>query len=1053
MRPSEARATGILARLIRHKNAANLLMVLMIIFGIWGIYKLNRQFFPDLPTQQVSISVAWSGASAEDIQNNVLVAIEPSVRFLDGVESMTSQAREGSGSISLVFDRSFDMSAAEAAVDAAVRSVSNLPEGVDTPKVSRRPFFDPVAEIGISGPMPEQTLRRYAREIRDGLLDAGLDRVELTGYRSREIQIEVDDLRLQQLDLTLSGISQTLGQNITDRPSGSLSGDFDAQLRAVAPKITPTDLAAIEIKSLPTGEALTVGDVADVTDTFDANQSIGFMRAEPAIKLTVSRSASADTITSYETLLTYVEKLRPTLPPSVKVTVFNAGAELVDGRLSLLINNGVTGLIVVLIILFIFLDARIAFWVAMGIPVSMLATLGIMTITGQSINMISMFAMLMTLGIIVDDAIVVGEHTATRYAAGDPRDIAALKGAGRMAAPVFAASLTTLAAFGPMMLLGGPVGQIMSAMPLVVSAVLIASLVECFLVLPSHLAHALPRERKRPNWFRRGFDAGFEFFRENLIGPAARFTFRWRYATIASVLAFTILGVALIPAGKIKFQFFPTSEGELVSVFANFQPGVPISQMTQIIGDLEAAISKVDADLSGEGESFIATSFADLDVDNGRVNLNIFLTPSETRTVRTNDISQAIRMNTPSVEGIERINVRQQRGRPGGSAIDVKFSGGDAATLKRASEDLQDVLEGFDGVSDVGDTLRYGKPEVVMALTPRGAGLGFTLDSLGTQVRDAFDGRIVSRVATADEEITIRLLRKAGDNGSAAVREFWVRAPQGGFVPLSEIVEFSEQQGFNRLFREEGKTVVSVTADVDQDNYNLAEILTRLETDYLPVIADRHGLNFEIGGSRADQDAAFGDLKMGAIIALAIMYIIISWIFASYAAPIAVMLVIPFGAVGAIWGHYLMGYDLTVISVMGILGLAGILVNDAIVLVSRIQERLGEGESLREAATASSRDRLRAVLLTSLTTIGGLFPLLFEKSLQAQFLIPMAITIVFGLALSTIQVLFVVPAIMGIGEDIGAFFRWLFLTRNHASWRDLLAGRHQDRKHPVVPAE
>lgn len=1053
MRPSSERATGIIAKLIRHKNAANLLMALLVIFGLWGVYKLNRQFFPDTPSQEVTVSVVWSGASAEDIQNNILTAVEPSVRFLDGVEAMWAQAREGSGTIVLTFDQTADMGEAEAAVEAAVRSVNNLPQEAETPSVSRRRFFDPIAEIGIAGPMPEQTLRRYAREIRDGLLDAGLDRVDMSGYRDREIQIVVDDSQLRQLDLGLSTISQKLSQNTSDKPSGSLSGDFEAQLRAVAPQTTVKDLSEIEIISQPTGEALTIGDIATVTDSFDNNQSIGFMRGEPAIKLTVSRAATADTITSYESMLAYVEEIKPTLPQTVKISVFNAGAELVDGRLSLLINNGITGLLIVLVILFIFLDARIAFWVAMGIPVSMLATLGIMNVTGQSINMISMFALLMTLGIIVDDAIVVGEHTATRYAAGDSRELAATRGAGRMAAPVFAASLTTLAAFGPMLMLGGRIGGIMGAMPLVVMAVLIASLIECFYILPSHLAHALPKERKQPNIVRRKFDAGFSFFREKIVGPIARFTFAWRYATLALVIAFTILGISLIPAGKLKFQYFPTSEGERVTLVASFQPGVPISQMTEIISDFEAAIRLVDADLSNGGDSLINTTFAELDIDEGLVNLDVFLTASEVRTVRTNDISQAFRMNMPSVAGLERISVRQNRGRPGGSAIDVKFSGGSAEVLKRASEQLQEVLEGFDGVSDVSDTLRYGKPEVVMALTPRGAGLGFTLDEIGSQLRDAFDGRIVSRIASPDEEITIRLSRTTDDSGSSAIRDYWIRAPQGGFIPISEVVTFEERQGFNRIRREEGKTVVSVTADVDEDNFNLSQILTRLETDYLPQIVSQNDISFEIGGSRADQNKAFFELQLGAIIALVVMYIIISWIFASYAAPIAVMLVIPFGAVGAIWGHYLMGYDLTIISIMGVLGLSGILVNDAIVLVSRIQERLGEGESLREAATGAGRDRLRAVLLTSLTTIGGLFPLLFEKSLQAQFLIPMAITIVFGLALATVQVLFVVPAIMGIGEDIGATVRWLFLTRNHQSGRDLLAGKHQDRKNPIVPAE
>ncbi|AVX05511.1 efflux RND transporter permease subunit [Maritalea myrionectae] len=1047
------RARSILELFVRHRNAANLLMILMILFGAWGVSKLNRQFFPSLEVKQIQVSMVWSGASADDIRKNMLQAIEPTVRFLDGVRSMSSQAREGSGTISLEFERDTDMRQAEAQVEAAVAGVTNLPIDAETPEVNSPKFFDPIADIGISGPFPEATLRFYAREIRDGLLDAGVDRVTFTGYRDREINIIVDDQKLRQLDLTTAEIAQTISQNTADRPSGSVEGDLQAQIRALAAEIGVNELAKLELKTTSQGDKLLLGDVAQIEDGFNSDQSVGFMGGDQAIRLSVSRSATADTVESFETMNTYLEEIREVLPASLRIEVFNAAASLVEDRLALLVKNGVTGLALVLIVLFIFLDFRIAFWVAVGIPISLLMTLGVMYLTGQTINMISMFALLLTLGIIVDDAIVVGEHTATRYAMGDDRADAAIAGAGRMAAPVIAASLTTMAAFGPILLVGDVVGQILSALPMVVIAVLIASLIECFLVLPGHLSHALPKVRKAPGMFRRNFDRGFDFFKDRIFGAVSRLSYRWRYATTAIAIALAILGGALIPAGKLGFEFFPSVEGETVSLNANFQPGVPQEDMYALIDEMGKVVEKVEKELTPEGETLIVTSFASLDVENGRANIQIYLTPSEQRSVRTREIGAAIRQQLPRFAGVDRIGVREPRGGPPGRAIDVEFTGADTATLKAAAEDLSAVLEGFDGVQDINDTLNYGKPELVLELTPRGSALGFNIDSLGSQIRDAFEGRVARRVAAEDEEITIRVERDGENEGTSALRNLWVRSPAGNFVPLLEVVDLSERQGFNRIVREEGKTTVRVIADTDNNIISGPEVITRLEQDYMGAIVAEHGVNYSFGGTQAEQNAAFGDLRLGGLIALGIMYVIIAWIFASYFAPLAVMLIIPFGVVGAIWGHFIMGYSLTIISVMGLLGLAGILVNDSIVLVSRLQERLEEGDSLYEAATGASRDRLRAVLLTSLTTIGGLTPLLFETSLQAQFLIPMAITIVFGLGLATALVLFLVPAFIGIGADIGAFFGWLFLRENAPSFRGLLLGHHHTVPRRTDPAE
>ncbi|MCF6302841.1 MAG: efflux RND transporter permease subunit, partial [Devosiaceae bacterium] len=522
-------------------------------------------------------------------------------------------------------------------------------------------------------------------------------------------------------------------------------------------------------------------------------------------------------------------------------------------------------------------------------------------------------------------------------------------------------------------------------------------------------------------------------------------SYRWRYATVAIAIAITMLGGGLLASGKLGFEFFPTAEGEQFNIYASFQPGTPDEQMNAIFREIEQVITQAEAELAPLDEKLVMTTYAELDSANNRASIDVYLSSSETRTVRTSDITQAVRDRLPNIAGVENIGVREAQSGPGGRAIEVAFSGADTEVLKQVSEELQSILGGFQGVTSISDTLQYGDPELTMELTPHGAALGFTLELLGVQIRDAFEGRVVETLATAEEEITVRLQHKLGTTGSSALRELWVRSAQGAFVPLTSVVTFSEQRGFSRILREEGKSTVTVKADVEDDSVTGAEVLARLQADYLPRITAQYGVVYKLGGTEAETNEAFADLQIGALVALGVMYIIIAWTFASYAAPLAVLFIIPFGLVGAIWGHYWLGYDLTMISLMGLLGLAGILVNDSIVLISRLNERLALGESLRVAANGAAKDRLRAVLLTSLTTIGGLVPLLFEKSLQAQFLIPMAITMIFGLALATALVLFLVPAFLAIGADIGALLRWIFMTSKAPSFRELIAGAHHEK--------
>ena len=1117
---------GIVGIFVRHPNAANLLMVLMIIFGLFAIAKINTQFFPTVEREAVTISVKWTGASPEDVEKNILAIMEPEVRYISGVVEMDSYALEGSGRITLEFAAGTDMQQAVSDVDAAVKGVTNLPQEAETPSVSKAPFFDRVARLSISGPVPEATLRIHAKKIRDDLIERGIDRVDMVGLRREEIRVEIKERELRRLGLSVSDISNAIARNSRDTPSGQIRTGVEQQIRALASVDEPSSIEHIEIKSFSSGEKVLLRDVADIFRSYADDDVRGFWKGNPAIQITVQRAQSADTLATAKILDDYLAEVDGKLPPRISLQKYEVRADALVARISLLFWNGVTGLVLVVGMLFLFLNARIAFWVAAGIPVAMFATLGIMLLLGQTINMITLFAMIMMLGVIVDDAIVVGEHTATLNEEGQESFEAAENGANRMLVPVLAAMTTTVAAFAPMLLIGGIIGQIMGVMPYVVTAVILASVIECFLILPGHLAHtmkpqptkqwsfwrqmlvslligglliaisnrfsetgasteglgivepvlaakgafSLPlflilvsigslffgtlvelffwyrRKRSERNaasveqesMFRRWFDRNFNAFRDGPFNALVTLSYQWRYVTVAiSIFCLMVLAIGPIRGELVKFVFFPSPEAENMRARIVFNAGITEDRARDIIVAIEKSLDVAVSELSEEPGKVVTAVFSTLG-SAGRsrgdnlAEIRVQLASSEVRSIRTPTVVKAWRKALPKVAGVRRVSIFETRGGPPGRDIDVELTGAPVGELKQAAVAITPVVAAIDGASGVSDDLAYGKPELVMELLPRGAALGFTIDDVGLQVRQAFDGAIARKFARGDDEITIRVVRTSRETGSQALRSFELRSPKGDFVPLNEVVSLTDKQGFSVIQRSDGKTTVSVTADLNPDITTTDEAIAFLENSAMPDTLSKLGVDYRYGGRNEERMAAFADLRTGVIIALAVIYIILAWVFGDYFRPFAIMLIIPFGIVGAVMGHWLLGYKLTILSYIGLLGLAGILVNDSIILVSRLDERLKWGEALEQAAIGASRDRLRAVLLTSLTTIGGLFPLMFEKSLQAQFLLPMAITIVFGLALATLLVLFLVPALIGVGTDINTAIRQVFAYRENA---------------------
>lgn len=1069
--PSSSPSHGLIGIFVRHGTAPNLLMITLVLIGLFAIAKLNRQFFPTIEIPVITVTVPWPGASAEDVEGNILDVLEPELRFLDEVKEVTAIAREGSAVISIELITGADAQKAQSDVEQAVARVTTLPETTERPIISRAAFFDSVAKISISGPFTEKVLKTYAKQFRDGLLAVGIDRVSFGGYRKEEVWISIAETDLRRLGLTLDGISRLVRENTQDIPAGKLEGDVDVLLRSKAQRRTPEQIGEIEIRSAVTGEKIRLKDIAKINTEFDREGHQGFFLGERGIELQVQRSLNADTLQTMRILNTYLDELRPTLPPTLKINVYDIAGKLVIQRLGILIENGIQGLSLVLAMLFIFLNARIAFWVAAGIPIALLAALGVMYATGQTINMVSMFALIMMLGIIVDDAIVVGEQAATNEEQGmSPLD-AAEHGAKKMLAPVIAATLTTACAFMPIFFISDSLGDIMDAIPLVVLSVLAASTIECFLILPGHLRHGDARKIRNPSRARRAFDRRFAHFRDHSFSYVMTTAYRWRYTTVGIMITFFILAVGMLAGGRVGFEFFPSPEPENIAAYVTFAPGLPRDDQIAAAARIENALyaaeqnllvkaaAKVrngrvtatkpeivppsaDAAQSKGDPSAVSTDAGNLDKDETRLveavfttvgqagrslgdnvaEIDVQLTPSETRAIPTKQIIAAWLKQRPPIAGVERVSIFGRRGGPPGRDVDVRLQNGPIDKLKSASEDLKLALTGFPGVTGIDDDLPYGKQEYVFELTQRGLSLGFTGQSIGQQIRYAFEGNIATRFARDDEEIIVRVKRTQTLAGRADLERLYVTTPRGERVPLTEVVSVTERRSFSIIQRKDGIRTVTVTADVDSEVIKSQDVLDRIAAEIMPAIIEKYGIGYTFKGRADETQKSFKDLKLGALLALSLIYIVLGWVFASYWQPLAVMAIIPFGFVGAVFGHYIMGYNLTVISLVGLLGLSGILVNDSIVLVSRIRERIMTGENLEEASIGGARDRLRAVLLTSLTTIGGLLPLIFETSRQAQFLIPMALTLVFGLATATILVLVLVPSLIGIGGDVARIF-------------------------------
>ncbi|MEA3405441.1 MAG: efflux RND transporter permease subunit [Pseudomonadota bacterium] len=1012
---------GIIGMFARHKVAPNLLMIVMLLMGVLALMKLNVQFFPSFDLDYASVRVVWPGANAEDVETSITDPVERVLRNLDGLDEMTSTSALGMASISLKFEEGTNMIEALDQINQRISELRNLPQDSEKPVVERVIRYESIARILlISDEGSVDELRPMVRQFERELLDRGIDKINFKGLPLEEMAIEVPQQALEHYGLSLEAVGNQVTGMSRDYPAGSV-GDSDSvrDLRALEQKRTATEFEQIPLV-VSGSENVSLGEVGQVERRPIKHASYIEVEGKAAVELQLMRAESGDTLVSSKIMADWLAETQPQMPQGIELRVYDETWSLVNQRIMLLVNNGISGLILVVLILYIFLNGRVAFWVAVGIPVSFAATLMIVYLAGGSINMVSMFGLIMALGIIVDDAIVVGEDALAHHEAGEPPLQSAEGGAHRMLGPVTASSLTTVAAFIPLMMIGGEMGNILFAIPLVIIAVIFASLIESFTILPGHLNHALKGVKvPQPGSIRYRLERGIDYLRHHQFRSVIRWVLNHRGATLATTLALMIFVVGLLMGGRLGFVFFPSPESTKINADAVFVAGTPSEVSSEFAEHMYQALLETEQELEPGILQTAVVQFNATSRQSGAnfSGINIELVEPDQRVTRNAEFTRVWREKIGMVSGLDTLTLESPRAGPPGSDVDIRLLGAEPAKLKQASLDLQEVLLQISGVSGVRDDLPYGRDQLVYQLTPQGEALGFTYVSLGRQLADAFSGRLVQIFTDGADEIEVRVQYPRKEQFTlASINRMQVVTPLGERVALNSVASWHTQRGFDVMRHVDGQLAVTVVGEVDKNANNANLILASLQSSTLVELEQKYGVRYSVEGQSARQAETMADMKIGLLIGLSMIYIVLAWVFASYGWPLVVMMGIPFGLVGAIMGHWWMGLDMTILSLFGFFGLSGIVVNDSIILVSfykRLRESgLGVNEALEEAAV----QRVRAVMLTSLTTIAGLTPLLFETSLQAQFLIPMATAIAFGLLFSTFLILLVIPAMLSIYE-------------------------------------
>lgn len=1025
---------GLIAWFARNSVAANLLMWLLVVGGLFGAFSIQKQVFPNFEIDIINVRVPYLGAAPQEVEEGVLLKIEESIKDLEGIKQLNSTAVEGMGTVSIQVEEDYDVQSLLDEVKVQVDAIPSFPADTEKPVIYRQKIQQDVIWLSVYGDASERELKEFAKDLRDDIANLpGISSVQVVGARDYEISVELSEVDLQKYNLTFADVVARLSQTSVDLPGGSIrTENGDILLRTKGQAYTGWDFSQIVLVTNGNGTRVTLGDVAYINDGFIENNQYALFDDKPAVSLRVRAVGDQNALEISEQVNTYIESQKSEFPAHITADTWGDSSFYLADRLNMMLENMFFGALLVFLVLSLFLKIKLAFWVIVGLPVCFLGTLLVMPLdmVGVSINMLSLFAFILVLGIVVDDAIIMGESA---YSEIDKKGHSAenvIAGVRKVAMPATFGVLTTIAAFSPMLMVSGPFGIIWKTIGMVVIVCLIFSLIESKLILPAHLVHMKlkpydPEKANRFQKFRDFFSEGIKTFINNKYAPFLATAVRNRYTTVAVFMAMLILTVGLFGGGIVRFVFFPNIPSDFMIASFELEPGSSLEQRDNVLTTLREAMHRMDDKVAEEsGENVIKHAIA---FDNGNLGGEIFaeLTKGETRTLTDFEIQDMWRQELPEIPGVKSFNISSPGGPGGGSDLSFEFSSSDIKALRSISDELKEALDKYEGVTDINDTFSGGSEEIQLALKPQADALGISLRDLGQQVRFGFYGAEVQRIQRDDEEIKVMVRYPKTERSSIEhLENMRIRAPNGQEIPFEQVATFTVGQGFDSIIRVDGKRSVTVTGAVDKALLDPSEVTNDVIENLMPDLLARYPkVDFQLQGNSKEQADAMISLMQGLLFALFAIYTLLAIPLKSYSQPFIIMSVIPFGIVGAIVGHLVLGMAVSVLSICGIIALSGVVVNDSLIMVDFVNRARKEGMSLMDAAISAGTQRFRAIILTSLTTFMGLMPIVFERSLQAQVVIPMAISLAFGILFATVITLLLVPALYLILNDLKSVFK------------------------------
>ena len=1048
--------------------AANFLMLLVLLAGFTTWFKLKKEVFPETSLDAVIVQVPYPNATAEEVETGVVLKLEEAVAdSVEGVKRYTSTSQEGVGTMTVEVETGYDVREVMDDVKSAIDSISELPDNAEKPIVSEAVLSAQVLSIAISADTDEKTLRKIAEKVRDDLLNyqapkpkgfgenmsamlggtTDITKTSLANVRPYEISIEVAQEQLEKYGITLSQVASALKNSSLDLPSGSVREQTGEVVIRTQGKITEArDFENVVVQTNPDGSSLLLKDIGNVSDAFKNVDLRTRFDGRRAVLVNVYRTGDQDTTKIATAVKDYMERVAPTqLPEGVKLELWNDMSVLLEGRMDLLARNGMWGLLYVFIVLALFLRPSLALLVSIGIPVSFAGGLWLMPHLGVSINMISLFAFILVLGIVVDDAIVVGENIYTRIRGGEHPKVAAHKGTHEVGVVVIFGILTTMAAFTPMLGLSGVSGKIWPNIPLVVIPVLLFSLLQSKLVLPAHAAFLKPSDPDRKvgllTKLQRKIADGLEWFVAHWYMPVLKKCLKWRYIVWAVFITALLIISGIVRSGRVPFIFMPKVEGEVITAKLTMPVGVEFGVTDKAISRIQEATEYISAEFKDtEGDSVIrhllsssgtqpfktGFGFGDNSVVSHIGEVTIQLCPASEREHSSAQIINAWREEIGVVPGVVELSFKEETG-SGGNAIDIEIAGDSLEILEKASDYLTTELAKMEGVKDINTDRRPGKYEIIYdqdSLTDLGRSRGFTLVDVSSQIRAVFAGIEIQRIQRGRDEVKVLLRYPEEDRKSLLTLDnVKLKAPNGDLIPINQVIQGRKARGLSSIKRVDGRRAIKIAADVNREQANAKEVAETFTKDHLEILGTKfNGVTWDYLGEQKDQNDSISEMSVKFVYALLMIYILMAIPLKSYLQPFIVMSVIPFGMVGAVVGHMLLGMELSIMSLCGIVALSGVVVNDSLVLVDYVNRQRALGMSAIEAAWTAGARRFRPIILTSLTTFAGLMPMLTETDMQARFLIPMAVSLGFGILFATAITLVLVPSVYLMLEDIKNIF-------------------------------